>query len=124
MAQYATLLYFEDVYGSAGANGFRGSLQRRWDRVNGSDMPIGLPVRDYSTQEYSAIVYGRGPLFLEALAETMGPESFSEFLKDYYQTYQWGIASSQGFQETAEEHCGCDLSNLFDSWVYGAPPGQ
>jgi aminopeptidase N len=89
--------------------------------VNGTEVPIGRPVRDYTPQEYSAVVYGRGPLFLETLAETMGTESFSEFLKDYYQTYQWGIATGEGLQQMAEKHCDCDLSTLFNTWVYDLP---
>jgi hypothetical protein len=121
LAQYATLLYYDDVYGPSGAQGFRGSLQRRWDRVDRAEIPIGLPVRDYTGNEYSAIVYGRGPLFIEALAETMGPDPFSEFLRDYYQTHQWGTATGASFKLLAEHHCTCDLSPIFETWVFPSP---
>lgn len=30
IVQYATLLYFQDLYGTSGAEGFRGSLRERW----------------------------------------------------------------------------------------------
>ena len=34
LAQYSTLLYYwQDLYGPAGAEGFRGSLRERWGRV-------------------------------------------------------------------------------------------
>lgn len=119
LAQFATLIYYSDVHGSAGAAGFRGSLERRWDRVDGADIPIGLPVRDYSAQEYGAIVYGRGPLFIEALSEALGSETFAEFLRDYYHSNRWGIATATDFKDLAEHHCQCDLTPLFDEWVYG-----
>ncbi len=123
LAQYATILYYADVYGPAGEAGFRGSLERRWQRVNKADMPIGLPVAQYTSDEYSAIVYGRGPLFIEALAETMGSEAFAAFLPDYYQTHQWGIATGGSFKQLAEQHCACDLTPLFEAWVYaGSSP--
>ena len=120
MAQYATLVYYEDVYGPAGADGFRGSLGRRAGRTDESEMPIGLSVRDYSPAQYSSIVYGRGPLFIEALAEEMGQEIFDDFLLDYYQTHQYGIATGESFKHLAEQHCTCDLTPLFKEWVYGA----
>jgi aminopeptidase N len=120
MAQYATLLYYADIYGPSGAAGFQSSLERRWERVNREDIPIGLPVRAYTPQEYGAIVYGRGPLFIETLAETMGEEAFAAFLRDYYQTFQWDIATGKSFQALAEQHCECDLTDLFQTWVYDA----
>jgi hypothetical protein len=118
MAQFLTLIYYSDVYGSGRAADFRGSLERRWARVDRADIPIGLPVKAYSPGEYSAIVYGRGPLFIEELAETLGPETFETFLRDYYQTHQWGIATGDSFKQLAEQRCNCDLTSLFETWVY------
>ena len=117
MAQYATLIYYEDAYGPDAAGGFRQSLERRWHAIDQFDVPIGQPVEAYSPQEYSAIVYGRGPLFIVALAEEMGEEAFDAFIKDYYQTYKWGIATSADFKALAEQHCACDLASLFEEWV-------
>ena len=118
LAQFATLVYYSDVYGPNGAAGFHSSLERRWQRVDGADIPIGLPVRDYSPQEYGAIVYGRGPLFIEALSLEMGMENFGQFLKDYYQTNAWQIATGEDFKTLAEQHCECDLTALFEAWVF------
>ena len=118
MAQYATLLYYQDVYGDGGANGFRGSLERRWQRVDNAEIPIGMPVENYNTTEYGAIVYGRGPLFVEELAKEMGEGVFAEFLQDYYKNYRWGVATGDDFKQLAEQHCKCDLTPLFETWVY------
>lgn len=118
MAQYATWLYYVDRYGIQNVQWYRDSWVSRWQRVDGANLPIGLPTAGYDSREYSAIVYGRGPLFIEALAESMGEETFSRFLKNYYQTYQWGISTGPAFQELAEQHCECDLSKLFKEWVY------
>lgn len=118
LAQYATILYYQDVYGEPGASGFSASLERRWAGVNRADIPIGLPVRDYTVAEYSGIVYGRGPLFIAHLAETMGQEAFDQFLRDYYTSYRWRIATGDDFKQLAEQHCTCDLTPLFETWVY------
>lgn len=118
LTQYATLLYWQDLYGPSGAAGFRGSLHDRWARADEAEIPIGLPVRAYSDVEYGAIVYGRGPLFVEALAETLGQETFDAFLRDYFKRHKWGIATTDSLKELAESHCNCDLSQLFGEWVY------
>ena len=118
MAQYSTWLYFVDTYGEANAQGYIGSWDSRWDRVNREEIPIGLAAATYEGSEYSAIIYGRGPLFVQALAEEMGQQAFDEFLKAYYQSHKWGIATADSLKQTAELQCGCDLTPLFEAWVY------
>lgn len=116
--QYLTGIYYLDRYGAEGAQGFIDSWYGRWNRVDGADIPIGLPAGEYEGAEYGAIVYGRGPLFIQALAEAMGQDTFDEFYRDYYQTHKWGIGTGEGFKQLAERHCQCDLTPLFEEWVY------
>lgn len=118
LTQFATLQYYTDEYGPNGARGFQNSLEARWDSVGRAEIPIGLPVASYSGQEYSAIVYGRGPLFFVALKEEMGAETFDAFLKEYTQALSWGIATPEFMQSLAEKHCSCALDRLFEEWVY------
>jgi len=117
LTQYITYLYFLDTYGPEAAQGFRQSFVDRWQRVEMADIPIGMPAGNYSGREYSAIVYGRGPLFFERLAEEMGQGTFDEFLRDYYQQNKWGIATGAELKSLAEAHCDCDLTALFAEWV-------
>jgi hypothetical protein len=116
-AQYATRLYYLDRYGEDSADSYADSWRARWNRVDRAMMPIGLPAADYSPKEYGAIVYGRGPLFLETLASSMGGEAFDRSLKTYVERFTWRIARGADFQSTAEEQCGCDLDALFAAWV-------
>jgi aminopeptidase N len=118
-AQYLTGLYFLDTYGPEAAASYRASWDSRWDRVERAPIPIGLPVAAYEGREYGAIVYGRAPIFVAALAKEMGQESFDRFLRDYYQTHKWGIATTETFRQLAEATCDCDLTALFQQWVYG-----
>jgi len=118
IVQYLTGLYYVDTHGESAARDYRASWDSRWDRVERADIPIGLPVAAYAGREYGAIVYGRGPLFIAALAEEMGQETLDEFLRDYYQSHQWGIGTSDAFRQLAEQHCQCDLTALFEEWVY------
>jgi aminopeptidase N len=117
LTQYATWLYYKDRYGSSAAQGFLQSLHDRWNRVDGAEIPIGRPVDTYTPKEYGAIVYGRGPLFIEALAEHMGEEVFDSFLREYARTFEWDIVNSGEFKLAAEAVCNCRLNDLFDRWV-------
>jgi hypothetical protein len=119
LVQYVTGLYYLDIGGESAMEGFSRSWSDRWQRVEMANIPIGLPSGDYSDSlEYGAVVYGRGPIFMETLADRMGEETFGEFLRDYYHSYQWGIGTGEAFQQLAEEHCQCDLTSLFAEWVY------
>jgi len=122
LAQYATLVYMDEVHGPWSASGFRRSLEDRWSRVGYGEIPIGLPVAAYTETEYGAIVYGRAPLFLELLAQTVGEDVFSRALHDYVKRYAWGVATTQGFQEIMEAGCGCDLTELFMDWIESPAP--
>jgi hypothetical protein len=118
LTQFATLQYYTDEYGPGGADGFRASLEARWANVENADIPIGLPVADYETAQYSGIVYGRGPLFFVALKDVMGVEVFNRFLMDYTKTFSWKIATPEALQALAEKHCVCELDPIFNEWVY------
>jgi hypothetical protein len=120
LAQYATWLYYIDRYGEQNAQGYYNSLEGRWGRTEFADIPIGLPVSSYTGLEYSAIVYGRGPIFLNELAGLMGQVTFNQFLRDFSDSYRWQIAYGEDFMELAEQHCNCDLSQLFTEQVFGS----
>lgn len=113
LTQYVTWLYYLDKYGAQGADGFYQSLAGRWENAGKTAVAIGLPVADYSPSDYSAIVYGRGPIFLRELAATVGEDTFARFLQSYYQQYRWGIATTAEFQQLLEQTCACDLSGEF-----------
>lgn len=118
LTQFITLQYYTDEYGPGGEQGFRNSLEARWDGVGRAEIPVSLPVEAYSGQEYSAIVYGRGPLFFVALREEMGMETFDTFLRSYTEELSWEVATPEALQSIAEQHCACDLDQLFEEWVY------
>ncbi len=119
LAQFATWQYYLDRYGEAAAELYlQADLQSTWDMAENPDTPIGLPVSAYPGYEYASIVYGRGAFFFLALRDMMGVEAFDEFMRAYVQQHTWGISSTEKFKTLAERHCNCDLTSLFDEWVY------
>jgi len=120
LTQYVTWQYYIERYGANGGAGFAQALDGRWQRIDREKIPVGLPVTAYQDAEYGAIVYGRGAFFFEALANQMGVDAFGVFLADYTESHQWEIATNESLKKIAEEHCKCDLSDLFTEWIY--PP--
>ncbi len=118
LTQYSVYLYYQDNGGATAANGYYSYLENFWGAVDSAPIPIGLPVAEYAENEYGPIVYGRGPIFVRQLEEEMGTAVFQTFLRDYVQQNRWGIATTVSFQALAEEHCQCELGDLFDEWVY------
>jgi hypothetical protein len=117
LTQYAVKLYYEDTYGESAAQSYTDSWDARWSRVNFADTPIGLPSYEYDPQSYGSIVYGRGPLFLEALESTLGRDIFAKAMKTYFEKYEWQIATGEGFKQSIETSCDCNLTSIFDQWV-------
>jgi aminopeptidase N len=118
LTQFITWQYYSDRYGSGGASGFEQALRSRWNNLENRSVPIGKPVAAYDGAEYSAIIYGRGAFFFDALRERLGAEEFDAFMKDYTQSNQWGIGTSEELKQLGEQHCNCDLTDLFEEWVY------
>jgi len=118
MAQFATGLYIQQTHGNYVGNQYRLSWQQRWQRIQSQPIPIGLPVFAYTEEQYSPIIYGRAPLFIQSLMEKLGRNTFSDFLHTYYQKFQWGIVTTAAFRQTVEEICACSLESQFKDWVY------
>jgi hypothetical protein len=117
LTQFVTLQYFADKYGAAGEQGFRSSLQGRWNEIGDAPIPIGKPVSGYTAQQYTAIIYGRGGLFFDALRDKMGRDAFDKFMQDYTAGYSWAIAYPDDLKLKAEADCSCDLGGIFQEWV-------
>lgn len=118
IVQYVTSFYFYDTHGEDAANKYMESWKDYWGDISYKDIPVGLSTHAYAIEEYGPIVYGRGPLFVSALADEMGQNIFNEFLRQYYVSHKWGISTGEEFKRLAEEYCQCDLTELFDEWVY------
>ena len=118
LVQYITEQYFVTMYGDWAGNSLRTNWNARWERVLKDEIPIGLKADDYEGTAYSAIVYGRGPLFYLELENQLGRDTLLEGIRNYYLQNQWQLAHTEDIKESLESACGCDLTDLFEEWVY------
>jgi hypothetical protein len=120
LTQFTTALYTLDQYGKNGLNGYVQSLEDRYDRVKGTaqDQRSDLPVAEYSSRQYGAIVYGKAALFFNAIYEQIGAEKFDQLLQDYFEQHRYGVAYPQDFLKITEEYVGqAKLEELLKEWI-------
>lgn len=116
LVQYITAIYYRDRYGTEAYKSLRQSWYDRWDQIDQQPTPIGLPAAAYDPEAYTPLVYGRGPLFVEAVANRMGESVFWTFMRTYVENNAWSIAQPREFTELAEEICDCELDDIWDGW--------
>lgn len=117
LAQFLSWQYFLDDHGSQAAQSLLSEFQGNWDSIKDKPIPIGEAVSAYTSQEYVAIVYGRGPLFIMALRQQMGIPAFDRFMSDYVHALAWQVSTTDTFEQLAAKDCGCNLMPLFKQWV-------
>jgi len=120
LVQYSTLLYYEEVRGLEVAEEVR---KRSFEQVygklveEGRDAPVGQPVQAFSAEDYGPVVYGKGPLFFQALRDEVGDEAFFAILRAYSEAYRYKIATPEGLLALAEEVSGRQLDSLYQKWI-------
>jgi hypothetical protein len=115
--QYATWLYFSTIRGEWGGSHFYTSLENRWSRIRLEPIPIGLPVAAYNDQEYSAIIYGRAPIFLFTLNRTGSQVRFEALMQRYLDSFRWREADTAGFSRLLSELYPLEAGELMRRWV-------
>jgi hypothetical protein len=125
-ATFAEALYLEEYFGEARATGMLGDFRSELRFSAYPALPIGLSSPSYpSAYAYQLLVQRKGALFFDALRREMGAPAFSQFMQTYFTQFRYGQATADGFKTLAEQACGCDLTVLFNLWVFegGTIPG-
>ncbi|MEZ0396509.1 MAG: M1 family metallopeptidase [Anaerolineales bacterium] len=118
LTQYNTCLYYAQRYGPSSGETCLNNLRFYSSLASEPGLPIGLAVNQYTSQDYVAIIYGKGAFFFDALQQRLGEAAYQALMRDYSQAFAWGIGYTADFQALAEQHCNCDLDDLFEEWVH------
>jgi len=122
LASYSEYLYYEWTAGADRANfikervfeaPYRAAQQEHWDRA------VAGPVASFSEAEYAGIVYGKGPLFFDAVRARLGDQNFLEALRAYLEANRYGIAYPDELIAAFEETSGQQIDDLYQSWILG-----
>ena len=123
LTQYATSLYVEDRYGSEAAvaereHNFTARYQREVrDR---HDAPVAQPTGAFKRDVYAPMIYGKGPLFYDAVRRAVGDRLFSAWLRVYFVRYRFKIARAEDLLNVADGiGIGRATRLAFDEWLRG-----
>ena len=114
-ATYAEWLWIEHTAGAAAMAATVSGNHRQMGLATDLDPPGNPPADDL----FNASVYFRGGLVLHALRTEVGDDVFFDILLTYAAEYRNGGVRTADFIELAESVSGEDLTELFDSWLYG-----
>jgi aminopeptidase N len=118
-ASYAEMLWLEHTQG---AMAMRQDLVRRYQYA--AEIPsskailIGDPGPDHL---FDQLVYDRGALTLHALRRKVGDTAFFKILRNYYDRYRNGNATTADFIAVADNTSGQELSGFFHDWLHSFP---
>jgi aminopeptidase N len=121
LAQYATLLYYGRTYGANAQNSILSDFEDEWRTYTDEfgDQSLGQPVINYMQHddEYFHIIYQKGPIFYDTLADSVGENNLIAALSTYFSTYRYRIARTIDLQNSLEQSLNQDLDALFMEWV-------
>lgn len=102
LATYATLVYFEDVYGAGDAQITRSSWMEEHGPSRGSLPAIPSSTHTFSEwTPYNTVTYYHGTFFLDTLRDTLGDDRFFALLNRYFQRYRYSRATTEDFVNLA-----------------------
>ncbi|MCL5997756.1 MAG: M1 family metallopeptidase [Chloroflexi bacterium] len=124
LTQYMASLYIEDRYGAEAAAAereryFTARYQREL-RI-GRDAPVAQPTGAFDRAVYSPLVYGKGPLFFDAVRRTVGDRLFDSWLRIYFARNRYKIVHAENLLSVADEiGIGRPVRQAFDEWMRSA----
>jgi len=115
--------YSEYLYEEAATPGYDIYAQMRSLVTTGDAYGwFGVPPGDPSPEDlFHPAVYKRGALTLHALRMTIGDDAFFTSIRKYVNDFGGESATTADFIQAVESVSGADLTDLFDSWLYGTP---
>ena len=128
MANYLTIVYFEQIYGEEAANqqinyNLKASYFARL--FKDGDQIVDQPTDDFPSQRaYGSIVYGKAALGFGEVRDTIGDDAFFDGLRAYVSEFRFGIAEPQDLKEAFETASDTDLDELWRHWFEAAEGGQ
>ncbi len=123
LAEYSTLLYYEKKYGAQVKNQlFEKRIVKNYERYKRSGQSennaIYRSINQFKdVQEYQALVYCKGAMFLQDLRKQLGDEIFFKMMQVYFDKYKYKNANTEDFIKVCEQVSNKDLSTSFKKWL-------
>ena len=123
---FMTAAWKEHRFGAAAYQAELDVARRRVQAVRdlNYDKPLTWAGQYPSLGARRAVQYSKGALFLDHLRTLLGDDAFWRGLREFTQTHAGGTVTSADFQAAMEAASGRDLSQEFETWVFGASEAE
>jgi hypothetical protein len=124
LTSYTSSMYYE--FGPGGTTAAQGLIAYWEDRYQkvvqaGKDDAVNESLAHFESLNdptvYSYVVYSKGALFFQALRQEIGDQAYFSALRNYYQEYQFRIASGDDLLKTFEQAAGRPLGDFYRKWL-------
>lgn len=122
LTNYSTIFYWEEVRGPETAQKIREDFflaPYEYAKQQGQDRAVINPVANYSMGEYGLFVYGKGPLFFNALRQEVGDDIYLKIMQTYLAHNRYKIARPADLFATIEQVSGRNIEPLIETWLQG-----
>jgi hypothetical protein len=117
LAQFSSALYIQSQYGS---DAFSGILKKfsKWTKKKAKwgAITLGSRLSFIDFQAYQAIIYDKSSLVLNMLRDFLGDQVFFSGLRQFFERYKYGAASTWEFKQVMESVSGRRLDDFFTAW--------
>ncbi len=120
MAQFASLLYFEQTLSPAEAQEHIKKALVKALAYEGTTSIRQAGGLDKDSPDYRSLVEYKGAFVLRMLRWVIGDDNFNKLLSAYLNQFETTPVSTEGFEKLASEAGGGDLGYFFDQWLNGS----
>ncbi|QXM06978.1 M1 family metallopeptidase [Crassaminicella indica] len=123
LTEYSTLLYYEKKYGVKMEEQVYKNLIVRYynaykDSEHNKEQAVCRKLNQFkNSQEYQALVYYKGAMFIKNLRKQLGDEAFFKAMKIYFDKYKYKNASTEDFIQVCEKVANKNLRGSFKKWI-------
>lgn len=139
VVQLMTWLYFTELYGTFGHNGFKAVLEELRSYLDVPITRIDLDIDSITAETYVPIVYAQGPLVLwdmlsvsDSLSWIIGDmleyklthfvrQTGWQFLKYYFDENVWQLSNKLAFRSSVAKDLGDEALRFLDTWLSESP---
>ncbi|WZL73088.1 M1 family metallopeptidase [Clostridiaceae bacterium 35-E11] len=123
LTEYSTLLYYEKKYGEEKRRQvFKEMIVRYYEAYramqDNENEVIYRSIKEFKdAQEYQALVYHKGAMFIDDLRKQLGDELFFQTMKVYFDKYKYKNANTEDFIKVCEQVSNKSLRGNFRKWL-------
>jgi hypothetical protein len=120
LTSYTEYIYYQAIEGQSAADVvkrqvFEAPYQQAVE--DGRDRAVAGPVASFSDRDYGAIVYGKGPLFFDAVRARIGDQAFFAALRSYLTAHRYGIAHANDLIQAFDNASPQKIDDLYNFWI-------